>query len=268
MKEWNAKHIHDTLLGQSESAELQEKPCAPVQCVQNNKGLVHQTELFIQKGFYKSRSRHLGRGTLIIHSALRAVNVNFFLNNGSRSDQTMKPRISRGMFCLTLVLFLSSCLAVSTLTITTERRAVDGDVRTLSSGSSSAAAGKRSTTLFLLTGHKPPLPPLPSGPRVAPKAAEVEDGDDPPAVAELPPKPLPQTMLPRNMTADALKPPLGAAQVAPPPRQLVDVDVCRYSQKKTISCRVVLYGVILWSDFFGLYFLFVYFLCLFWIIQS
>lgn len=129
------------------------------------------------------------------------------------------------MFCSSFVLLLSSCLAVSTLTITTERRAVDGDVRTQTGGGSSAAVGKRSTTLFLLTGYKRPLP---AGPKVAPKAAEVEDGDDPPVVAELPPKPLPQTMLPRNMTADALKPPLGAAQVAPPPRQLVDVDVCRY----------------------------------------
>lgn len=141
------------------------------------------------------------------------------------------------MFCSSLVLLLFSCLAVSTVTITTERRAaaIDGDVRTqLTSGGSSAPAGKRSTTLFLLTGYKPPLPPLPAGPKVAPKAAEVEDGDDPGlAVAELPPKPLPQTMLPRNMTADALKPPLGAAQVAPPPRQLVDVDVCRY---ETVPC--------------------------------
>nr|XP_046272910.1 protein shisa-6-like isoform X1 [Scatophagus argus]XP_046272911.1 protein shisa-6-like isoform X1 [Scatophagus argus]XP_046272912.1 protein shisa-6-like isoform X1 [Scatophagus argus] len=139
----------------------------------------------------------------------------------------MKPTISRGTFSLSLALLLSSCLAVATLTITTQRRALDGDARTLSAGSSSATPGKRSTTLFLLTGYKPPLPPLPAGPKVAPKAAEVEDGGDPPVVAELPPKPLPQTMLPRNVTADALKPPLGAAQVAPPPRQLVDVDVCR-----------------------------------------
>ncbi|XP_070703174.1 protein shisa-7 [Pempheris klunzingeri] len=139
----------------------------------------------------------------------------------------MKPTISSGMFCVSLGLLLFSCLTVSTVTITTERRAVDGDVRTASSSSSSATAGRRSTALFLLTGYKPPLPPLPAGPKVAPKAAEVEDGDDPPVMAELPPKPLPQTMLPRNMTADALKPPLGAAQVAPPPRQLVDVDVCR-----------------------------------------
>ncbi|KAM9838770.1 protein shisa-7-like [Aulostomus maculatus] len=130
----------------------------------------------------------------------------------------MRPTIPRGMFCLSLLLF--SCLAVSTVTITTERRAVD--VRTLTS--SSGAAGKTSATLFLLTGYKRPPP---TGAKVAPKAAEVEDGDDAAVMAELPPKPLPQTMLPRNMTAEALKPPLGAAQVAPPPRQLVDVDVCR-----------------------------------------
>ncbi|XP_047186310.1 protein shisa-6-like isoform X2 [Scophthalmus maximus] len=135
----------------------------------------------------------------------------------------MRPTLSRGMLCFSLLLLLFSCLAVSTVTITGGPRAVDGDVRTLTGGDP-AAAGKTSTALFRLTGYKPP----PAGPKVAPKAAEVEvDGDDPPAVAELPPKPLPQTMLPRNMTADALKPPLGAAQVAPPPRQLVDVDVCR-----------------------------------------
>ncbi|XP_029103890.1 protein shisa-7 [Scleropages formosus] len=45
--------------------------------------------------------------------------------------------------------------------------------------------------------------------------------------AETPPKPLAQIMLPRNVTADALKPPLGAAQVEPPPKRIVDVDVCR-----------------------------------------
>ncbi|XP_040909413.1 protein shisa-7 [Toxotes jaculatrix] len=139
----------------------------------------------------------------------------------------MRSAVSRGMFCSSLAVLLFSCLTVSTVTITTERRAVDGDVRTLTSSSGSTAAGKTGTTLFLLTGYKPPLPPPPAGRKVAPKAAEVEDGDDPTVMAELPPKPLPQTMLPRNMTADALKPPLGAAQVAPPPRQLVDVDVCR-----------------------------------------
>ncbi|KAG7233873.1 hypothetical protein INR49_006505 [Caranx melampygus] len=134
----------------------------------------------------------------------------------------MTPTITRGMFYLSLLLFY--CHTVSMVTITTERRAVDGDVRTLTGSGGSAAAGKTSNTLFLLTGYKPPPLP-PAGPKVPPKAAEVEDG--PPEMAELPPKPLPQTMLPRNMTADALKPPLGAAQVAPPPRQLVDVDVCR-----------------------------------------
>ncbi|KAK7899305.1 hypothetical protein WMY93_020158 [Mugilogobius chulae] len=123
-----------------------------------------------------------------------------------------------GMLCLSLL--MSSCLAVSTVTLSTERRTAENQ--------KGASNSKLSSTLFLLTGQKsPPLSP-PAGPKVAPKKAEVEDGDDLPPVAELPPKPLPQTMLPRNMTAaDALKPPLGAAQVAPPPRQLVDVDVCR-----------------------------------------
>lgn len=133
------------------------------------------------------------------------------------------------------LVFLLLCLPpVSMVTITTERR----DVRTLTGGgaSSAAAAANRDATLLLLTGYKRPLS---SGPRAAPKTAEVEDGDeDAPAVAELPPKPLPQTMLPRNMTADALKPPLGAAQVAPPPRQLVDVDVCRYDQSHAASILI------------------------------
>ncbi|XP_077405815.1 protein shisa-7-like [Vanacampus margaritifer] len=122
---------------------------------------------------------------------------------------TMKATNSPGIFCCSLLLF--SCLAVSTVT-------TDNDVRKPPAGRAAASppAGKRDT-LFLLTGFKPP-----------PKKAEVEDGDErPPLVAQLPPKPLPQTMLPRNMTADALKPPLGAAQVAPAPKQLVDVDVCR-----------------------------------------
>lgn len=57
MKEWNAKHIHDTLLEQSESAELQEKPFAAVQCAQNKKGLVHPTgvKTFHTKGFFISQ---------------------------------------------------------------------------------------------------------------------------------------------------------------------------------------------------------------------
>ncbi|KAM9738179.1 protein shisa-7 isoform 2-T2 [Menidia menidia] len=123
----------------------------------------------------------------------------------------MKPSVSRGVLSWPPLFLLFSCLAAPTLTVEADR-------------GRSSASGKSGATLFLLTGYKPPLP---GGPKVAPKAAEMEDADDPPAVAELPPKPLPQTMLPRNMTADALKPPLGAAQVAPPPRQLVDVDVCR-----------------------------------------
>ncbi|XP_077446401.1 protein shisa-7-like [Stigmatopora argus] len=111
---------------------------------------------------------------------------------------TTRAANSPGMFCRSLLLF--SCLAVSTVT-------TDNDVRKPSPPDGAAA---QRAALFLLTGYKAP-----------PKTAEVEDA------AETPPKPLPQTMLPRNVTADALKPPLGAAQVAPAPRQLVDVDVCR-----------------------------------------
>ncbi|KAF4103382.1 protein shisa-7-like isoform X2 [Onychostoma macrolepis] len=49
----------------------------------------------------------------------------------------------------------------------------------------------------------------------------------PAGAAEMPLRPLPQIMLPKNVTTDALKAPFGAAQVAPPPRKLVEVDVCR-----------------------------------------
>ncbi|XP_077363643.1 protein shisa-7-like [Festucalex cinctus] len=120
----------------------------------------------------------------------------FFLR---RINMTTKATISPGICCCSLLLF--SCLAVSTVT-------TDNDVR-----KPAPPAAKRAT-VFLLTGFK---------------KAESEGADGrPPLVAQqLPPKPLPQTMLPRNVTADALKPPLGAAQVAPPPKQLVDVDVCR-----------------------------------------
>ncbi|KAM9824742.1 protein shisa-7 [Neosynchiropus ocellatus] len=135
----------------------------------------------------------------------------------------MRPETSVRMLSASLLLSLS-CLSVSAVTLADERRTVENAVRTLT-GNSDAATGKSSATMLLLTGYK--RPPLPSGPKVAPKKAEVEDGEDSPVVAEVPPKPLPQTMLPRNVTSEALKPPLGAAQVAPPPRQLVDVDVCR-----------------------------------------
>lgn len=132
----------------------------------------------------------------------------------------MRPTLFRSA----LVFCVSYCLVVTTFTVATERRAAGADASAPPS-SAAAPAGRRSATLALLTGRKPPLPAPPTGPRAPPKEAEVvEDVEE---VAELPPKPLPQTMLPRNMTADALKPPLGAAQVAPPPRQIVDVDVCR-----------------------------------------
>ncbi|KAM9419734.1 protein shisa-7-like isoform 2-T2 [Salvelinus alpinus] len=128
----------------------------------------------------------------------------------------MRPRTYRRMFSNSLIFFLVSGLVLSAVTITTERRSSNG--------------GPSGTTLFLLTGFgNKPMPPPPGGAKVAHKAAEMEDAHDgEPKEPETLPKPLPQIKLPQNMTAaDALKPPLGAAQVAPPPRRLVDVDVCR-----------------------------------------
>lgn len=52
--------------------------------------------------------------------------------------------------------------------------------------------------------------------------------ETPEEVLETPPRPQAQAMFPKNVTAaDALAPPLGAAKVPPPPRRLVDVDVCQ-----------------------------------------
>ncbi|KAK9957893.1 hypothetical protein ABG768_012094 [Culter alburnus] len=103
-----------------------------------------------------------------------------------------------------ILLFFLFCPVVSTVTITSERSSVNGG-----------------PVLLLLRGRgrKVPQPDM-RDKEAAAMAAEPE-------AAEIPPKPLPQIMLPRNVTADALKPPLGAAQVAPPPRRLVDVDVCQ-----------------------------------------
>lgn len=131
----------------------------------------------------------------------------------------MKLTFSRRMISFSVILLLLPCLPVSTLSITVERRAADGDTRSL--GGTDRSTGKTSSTLFRLTGYKPSPR---GGAKVAPKAAEMEDDDDPPAVAELPPKPLPQRMFPRNVTENPLRPPLSGAQVAPP---LVDGDVCR-----------------------------------------
>ncbi|KAJ8000027.1 hypothetical protein DPEC_G00200550 [Dallia pectoralis] len=120
------------------------------------------------------------------------------------------------MFCTSLIFFLMSGLVLSAVTVTTDRR--------------SSGGGLSGTTLFLLTGFgNKPMPSPPGGEKLPLKAAEMEDAQDSGLKGvETLPKPLPQIMLRPNMTAaDALKPPLGAAQVAPPPRRLVDVDMCR-----------------------------------------
>uniref|UniRef100_A0A671PXA7 Protein shisa-6 homolog n=1 Tax=Sinocyclocheilus anshuiensis TaxID=1608454 RepID=A0A671PXA7_9TELE len=103
-----------------------------------------------------------------------------------------------------ILLFFLFGPVVSTVTITSERSSMNGG-----------------PVLLLLRGRGRKFPqPDVRGKEAAAMAAEPE-------AAEVPPRPLPQIMLPRNVTADALKPPLGAAQVAPPPRRLVDVDVCQ-----------------------------------------
>ncbi|XP_051520593.1 protein shisa-6 isoform X2 [Myxocyprinus asiaticus] len=105
-----------------------------------------------------------------------------------------------------ILFFLLFGPVLSTVTITSERSSVNGG-----------------PVLLLLRGRNRKVPPLQLDIRGKESAAMAAE----PEAAEIPPKPLPQIMLPRNVTADALKPPLGAAQVAPPPRRLVDVDVCQ-----------------------------------------
>ncbi|KAM3872954.1 protein shisa-7 [Diretmus argenteus] len=84
------------------------------------------------------------------------------------------------------------------------------------------------------TASSPPLLLLAIQANLWPAALQgrAKTPEEPPGtsegVLETPPRPLAQVMFPKNVTAaDALAPPLGAAQVAPPPQRLMDVDVCR-----------------------------------------
>lgn len=116
------------------------------------------------------------------------------------------PRVK--MPSAALLFFLLFGPLVSTVTITSERPSANGG-----------------PVLVLLRGRGRKVLPPPPQPDMRGKEAAAMAAE--PEAAEIPPKPLPQIMLPRNVTADALKPPLGAAQVGPPPRRLVDVDVCQ-----------------------------------------
>ncbi|XP_023685885.1 protein shisa-7 isoform X1 [Paramormyrops kingsleyae] len=111
----------------------------------------------------------------------------------------MRPSSNPTMHSASLLLFVISALLVTVFSTSTER----------------PNPKPGSPSLLLLTIQNS-------------KRAASSSGRPKPVVQveETPPKPLAQVML-RNVTADALKPPLGAAQVAPPPKKLVDVDVCR-----------------------------------------
>ncbi|KAJ8273230.1 hypothetical protein GJAV_G00099200 [Gymnothorax javanicus] len=113
----------------------------------------------------------------------------------------MKPN----NFHLALSLFLIPFIMLppgSSIVISTEHHTVNRTVGNI--------------RLLLLTGHSS-RQATPTRPRskTAIKSAETL------------PKPLSQIMLPRNVTRDALKPPLGAAQVESAPSHIVDVDICR-----------------------------------------
>ncbi|XP_045069523.1 protein shisa-7-like [Coregonus clupeaformis] len=98
------------------------------------------------------------------------------------------------------------------------------DPRPRQGGSTDPPQSTPSPPLLLLAIHANLRPAALQG---RPKAPEKLP--ESPGVLETPPRPLAQIMFPKNVTsaaAGALAPPLGAAQVAPPPRRLVDVDVC------------------------------------------
>ncbi|XP_041933676.1 protein shisa-7 isoform X1 [Alosa sapidissima] len=122
----------------------------------------------------------------------------------------MRPTLSSAMAAVLPLLYaLMLCVATATVTLPSERRL--------------AANGSPMLVLLRGLGSKPlPIPPPPAGPPGWAKEAAAMAME--PKGAEILPKPLPQIM-PRNLT-DAMKPPLGAAQVAPP-EKLVNMDVCR-----------------------------------------
>lgn len=98
------------------------------------------------------------------------------------------------------------------------------DPRPRQGGSTDPPQSAPSPPLLLLAIHANLRPAALRG---RPKAPEKLP--ESPGVLETPSRPLAQIMFPKNVTsaaAGALAPPLGAAQVAPPPRRLVDVDVC------------------------------------------
>nr|XP_029497668.1 uncharacterized protein LOC115113817 [Oncorhynchus nerka] len=98
------------------------------------------------------------------------------------------------------------------------------DPRPHQGGSTDPPQSAPSPPLLLLAIHANLRPAALRG---RPKAPEKLP--ESPGVPETPPRPLAQIMFPKNVTsaaAGALAPPLGTAQVAPPPRTLVDVDVC------------------------------------------
>ncbi|KAJ8389437.1 hypothetical protein AAFF_G00119750 [Aldrovandia affinis] len=111
------------------------------------------------------------------------------------------PTVHRALsIFLVPVFMLSSAFAV--VAISTERRAANRSLGTVS--------------LLIPTGHDSKrTAPSPGRPKLAIKRDEAL------------PKPLPQIMLPRKVPKDTLKPPLGTTQVAPVPKPIEDVDVCR-----------------------------------------
>ncbi|KAJ8268389.1 hypothetical protein COCON_G00135610 [Conger conger] len=114
----------------------------------------------------------------------------------------MKPIVSHRALSLFLIPFFMFPSGSATMAIPAEHRTPNGS--------------RGGISLLMLTGH--------SSKRTTPTLSRTKTAIK---RVEALPKPLSQIMLPRNVTRNALRPPLGAAQVEPAPKHIVDVDICR-----------------------------------------
>ncbi|XP_055766124.1 uncharacterized protein LOC129841838 [Salvelinus fontinalis] len=137
----------------------------------------------------------------------------------------MTPTTNLQVFAVSLLSLLAAPLTTAEdSSLSPTPSPLSTDPRPRQGGSTEPPQSAPSPPLLLLAIHANLRPAALRG---RPKAPEKLP--ESPGVLETPPRPLAQIMFPKNVTsaaAGALAPPLGTAQVAPPPRTLVDVDVC------------------------------------------
>ncbi|XP_062848602.1 protein shisa-7 [Trichomycterus rosablanca] len=125
----------------------------------------------------------------------------------------MMPTSEAQMHVIILFLLIGAPLYISTLSVSDSSRSKKVQIRPTSTPTISPRPSTRGPLLLQSRGRG--------------NNRGNGRGKGTTAWPETPPRPQAQVMLSKNATAHALKPPLGAAQVAPPPRRLVEVDVCR-----------------------------------------